>query len=156
MVQFDSSIVKMGHFSDLCKNGPVFSNSNLRQGLFRSCVSLARFSKIKKRKQLRKDQFTPYLPIKPVHPVPTKPPVQTQIENPSTRHDAAQDEGGATQGEAQARAGAGADACGAGQGEWARRFAGTQAREHRRGLDAAQRREVVYTGSRHGRDSARL
>jgi hypothetical protein len=48
MVQFDSSIVKMGHFSDLCKNGPVFSNSNLRQGLFRSCVSLAQFSKIKK------------------------------------------------------------------------------------------------------------
>jgi hypothetical protein len=40
-VHFDSPIEKMGHFSDLCKNSPVFLNSNLRQGLFRSCVSLA-------------------------------------------------------------------------------------------------------------------
>jgi hypothetical protein len=89
---------------------------------------------------LRKDQLTPYLLVEPVQPVPMKQPVQMQIENPSTRHDAAQGEGGAAQGEAQARrrtrrrrglereparvaqgevqawAGAGADARGAGAG----------------------------------------
>jgi hypothetical protein len=122
----------MGHFLDLCKNSPVFSNSNLRQGLFRSCVSLARFPEIKKRKRLRKDQLTPYLSVEPVQPMPMNQPVQTQIENPSTRHDTAQGEaqvwagagagawpqgeGGAAQGEAQVRAGAGAGARGAGRG----------------------------------------
>jgi hypothetical protein len=54
----------------------------------------------------------------------------------------------AAQGEVQARAGAGACAHGAGQGEWARRFASAQAREHKR--------ELVYAGARHGRDSARI
>jgi hypothetical protein len=64
--------------------------------------------------------------------MPMNQPVQTQIENPSTRHDAVQGEaqaragagadawpqgeGGAAQGEAQVRAGAGADARGAGRG----------------------------------------
>jgi hypothetical protein len=37
-VHFDS---QMSHFSYLCKNSPVFLNSNLSQGLFHSCVSLA-------------------------------------------------------------------------------------------------------------------
>jgi hypothetical protein len=45
-----------------------------------------------------------------------KQPVQMQIENPSTRHDAAQGEGGAAQGEAQTRAGVGADARPQGEG----------------------------------------
>jgi hypothetical protein len=42
--------------------------------------------------------------------------VQMQIENPSTRHDAVQGEGGAAQGEAQARAGVGAGAWPHGEG----------------------------------------
>jgi hypothetical protein len=60
------------------------------------------------------------------------------------------------QGEVQARARAGAGTYDAGQGEWARCFASAQAQEHKRELGTARRRELVYAGARHGRDSARL
>jgi hypothetical protein len=85
---------------------------------------------------LRKDQLTPYLPVEPVQPVPMKQPVQTQIENPSTRHDVAQGEGGAAQGEAQARAGVGVNVRPQGEGGAAQGEAQARCRARcRRGLE---------------------
>jgi hypothetical protein len=68
--------------------------------------------------------------------MPMKQPVQTQIENPSTRHDAAQGKGGVAQGEAQARAGVGVGARPKGEGGAAQGEAQARRRARcRRGLE---------------------